>query len=135
MIRSFLGLRQFVRIMARYASQLFFRADKAPARLHLFNLAGKPEVVRHCPGPDINRNKILQGKSRSEIKGFLAKLGYSTNPLEMTLLANRLAQLGFQTAWIDNCFIGVARARGCRPPLNMQGAGAVATFTADGFYL
>src|SRR5258708_2798851 len=86
-------------------------------------------------GSDIDRPKLFQRQSWPVVKGFLAQLGDSTNPLKMTLLADRFAQLGSKAARVDDRVIRLAHVLTRCPALNMQGAGTMAALAADGFSL
>ena len=55
--------------------------------------------------------------------------------MKMTLLADRFAQLGFKAARVDDRVIRLAHGMKRCPALNVQGAGTMAAFAADGFSL
>src|SRR5262249_10301246 len=80
------GVREVMRIVAGDASQLVTTRLKAPAGIHLLHMADRFLLVKGPSWPDINGNKLVQGKARAIIVQPPIPFLDAEFSLEMTLL-------------------------------------------------
>ncbi len=73
-------------------------------------------------------DEVGQGQAGAEVVGRTAGGIRALDPLKVALVADVLPQGGFEQGWVDDARRGVVEPFGT---FGVQGAGAVATLTAD----
>src|SRR5713101_3294964 len=96
------GLGEVMRIVAGNAAQFLAARLKAPAGIHLLHMADRLLLVEELSGPDINGNKLVQGKARTIIRQPPILFLDAEFPLEMTLLAHSFAPHRLQVERVDD---------------------------------
>lgn len=130
------GFGRAVRIVAGGAAQLAVAGGGlvAAALHHLLDRADELETAVLLPAVDEIHEEILQCQTRPEIELAQPAADHPLLPLDMTLLADGLAQGMIQPFWIDYGVIGLALGwpGTIEANLNMFFAGAMAALAADG---
>ena len=82
-----------------------------------------------CPRLDEDRDELVEREARAEVPDLATGPGKAVGPLEMTLLADRLAERGGQVTGVDDR--RVQAAADLARPADVQGTGAMASLAAD----
>src|SRR5579884_1854768 len=128
--RFLFGWRQLVWIMAGDAAELTGAGLEAAAGIHLLDVAGELAGTALAHRSDKHGPEIGKRQSGPEIEGLPSPAEHASNPLQMALLADRLAQGRRQAGGIDDGIVGSRQRPGLRLA-DVQFARPVAALTAN----
>ena len=120
--------RAAVRVVAGRAAEGAAAGGVAAAGVHLLDLADGPGAAGR-PRLDEDRDELVEREPRAEVPLLVAGPEEAVGPLEVALLADRLAGRRGQVAGIDDRRVEASGAYA--RPADVQGAGAVAPLAAD----
>ena len=125
------GTRVEMRIMAGDASQFVGTPLKAPAGMHLFDMANRFLLIVELGGLDINGNKRMQREAGTIIRKRPISFLDAEFSLQMTLLAHLFAPHRVQVERVDDRVIQTINFRKAFPFPNVDLSWTMAALAAD----